>query len=648
MASKSFSEEDFSCPVCRDIFMNPVLLSCSHSICKDCIERFWESKGSKDCPVCRRRSSRDEPPINLALKELCETFLQEISQRSSSVCHLHDEKLKLFCLDDQQPVCLVCRDSRTHNNHKFCPVDEAVIDNKEKLKTALKPLQEKLEIFEEFTQNLDETAEHIKIQVERTEKQIHEEFEKLHQLPVACLPTTQTTQLLGAPRAWGAPYCPQAHCQLLHDEESVRITALREEEEQKSQMMKEKIEKMSSEISSLSHTIRVIEKQMTAEDVSFLQDFKSTMERVQCRTSDPEDISGMMINVAKHLSNLKFNIIHKMKEKVEYIPVTLDPNTAHCRLFLSDDLSSVRRSKDAALCPDNPERFDLFPCVLGSESFNSGIHCWDVHVEDNTCWGLGVMTESTERKNDILSRTLDLNWFSSKLKFRWRHANAFLYTRIECKTKLSSLKMEDTNWVPRSERMKSGTPHRIDGQSRILQFLKNRLEVFKVLSNCGHLFLTFLKIFMSRPDVSLEFYLELFHHEADFRQQSRGSQVAFHGEKLQIFAHGCGKETSSTGKREGFSHSVTSGVWYVKYLSGEYAAVITPETDLCPTVKLKLERIRVELDYERGKLSFSDPLTNTHIHTFTHTFTERVYPWFAVGCNISPLVILPVKSSEKL
>ncbi|XP_073668722.1 E3 ubiquitin-protein ligase TRIM35-like [Paramisgurnus dabryanus] len=276
----------------------------SHSTCKDCIERFWESKGFQECPVCRKRSSRDNPPINLALKNLCETFLKERSQRSSSVCHLHNEKLKLFCLDqgwdtgppgpklpipsldDQQPVCLVCRDSRTHNNHKFCPVNEAIIDNKEKLKTELKPLQEKLRIFEKNKQNLDKTAEHIKIQAECTEKQIHEEFKKLHQL--------------------------------LHDEESVRITALREEEEQKSQMMKEKIEKMSSEISSLSHTIRVIEKQMTAEDVSFLQDFKSTMERVQCRTSDPEDISGMTINVAKHLSNLKFNVIHKMKEKVEY------------------------------------------------------------------------------------------------------------------------------------------------------------------------------------------------------------------------------------------------------------------------------------------------------------------------------------------
>ncbi|XP_073727719.1 E3 ubiquitin-protein ligase TRIM39-like isoform X2 [Misgurnus anguillicaudatus] len=457
---KSFSEEDFSCPVCCDIFTNPVVLSCSHSICKDCIQRFWENKGFQECPVCRKRSLRDEPPINLALKNLCETFLKERSQRSSSVCHLHNEKLKLFCLDDQQPVCLVCRDSRTHNNHKFCPVDEAVIDNKEKLKTALRPLQEELEMCLYIKKTFDETAEHIKIQAERTEKKIHEKFEKLHQL--------------------------------LHDEESVRITALREEEEQKSQMMKEKIEKMSSEISSLSHTIRVIEKQMTAEDVSFLQDFKSTMERF-CRTSDPEDISGMMINVAKHLSNLKFTVIHKMKEKVEYIPVTLDPNTAYMNQLLSDDLTSVRVNEDPVLLPDNPERFVVSKCVLGSESFNSGIHCWDVQVGDNTFWCLGVMTESAERKESIM---------------------------------------------------------------------------FK------------------------------------------------------------------------------SGIWCVWYYTGKYFAVITPlEKSYILPVKVKLERIRVELDYERGKLSFSDPLTNTHIHTFTHTFTERVYPWFWVGCNISPLVILPVKSS---
>ena len=59
--------------------------------------------------------------------------------------------------------------------------------------------------------------------------------------------------------------------QFLKEEEAARISALREEEEQKSQMMKEKIEKMTEEISSLSKQIRAIEQELGAEHVSFLQ-----------------------------------------------------------------------------------------------------------------------------------------------------------------------------------------------------------------------------------------------------------------------------------------------------------------------------------------------------------------------------------------
>src|SRR4029434_5579031 len=131
MASKPFSEEDFSCPVCCDIFKDPVVLSCSHSLCKACLQQFWKTKISRECPVCRRRSSKEHTPPNLVLKNLCETFLQreENSQRES-FCSLHRSELKLFCEDDKQLVCLVCRDSKLHKNHNFSPISEAAPEHK--------------------------------------------------------------------------------------------------------------------------------------------------------------------------------------------------------------------------------------------------------------------------------------------------------------------------------------------------------------------------------------------------------------------------------------------------------------------------------------------------------------------------------------
>uniref|UniRef100_A0A4W6FRH5 TRI35 n=1 Tax=Lates calcarifer TaxID=8187 RepID=A0A4W6FRH5_LATCA len=216
---------DLSCPVCQDIFKDPVVLSCSHSFCKHCLQSWWRGKPVQECPVCKRRSSRSDPD-------------QRASAGSESLCSLHSEKLKLFCLDHQQPVCLICRDSKTHNNHRFRPIHEFAQDHREEIQKSLKPLQEKLKLFEQVKGNCDQTAEHIKVQVRHTERQIKEQFKKFHQF--------------------------------LQEEEEARITALREEEELKSQMMKEKIEALSREIAALSHTIRDTEEELRGDDVSFL------------------------------------------------------------------------------------------------------------------------------------------------------------------------------------------------------------------------------------------------------------------------------------------------------------------------------------------------------------------------------------------
>uniref|UniRef100_A0A3P9C813 RING-type domain-containing protein n=1 Tax=Maylandia zebra TaxID=106582 RepID=A0A3P9C813_9CICH len=140
--SPPWTPEDLCCPVCQEVFRDPVILSCSHSFCKDCLKRWWRERPTHECPVCKRRSSRDDPPLNLALKNLCESFLQERDQRASEdLCSLHSEKLKLFCLDHQQP----------------------------------------LKVCEEVQVKFDQTAEHIKVQARHTERQIKEQFKKLQQ-----------------------------------------------------------------------------------------------------------------------------------------------------------------------------------------------------------------------------------------------------------------------------------------------------------------------------------------------------------------------------------------------------------------------------------------------------------------------------------
>ncbi|XP_078146129.1 zinc-binding protein A33-like [Centroberyx gerrardi] len=362
MATSS-SELDCTCPVCCDIFRDPVLLLCGHSFCKVCLQEWWRQSGVQTCPVCKEMFPMRQPPRNLALKNLSDTLRQERSQRASpseQLCSLHSEKLKLFCQDDQQPICVVCRDAKKHKQHNCVPINEAAEDHKTKLNIALMHLKTKLGTFKLEKLNCDKMASHIKLQAQQTEKRIKEEFQKFYQF--------------------------------LRAEEAARIDALRKEATTKSQAMTIRIVNLTAEISSLTDKIKVVEEEMKAEDISFMLNVKSTIERSQCKLPDPETPSGALIDEAKHLGNLLYTVWGKMKGIIQYTPVILDPNTGNTLMTISEDLTRVTKSERAQQLPNNPERHGRI--VLGSEGFSSGQHSWDVEV--GGYWDVGV-TAITKR-----------------------------------------------------------------------------------------------------------------------------------------------------------------------------------------------------------------------------------------------------------
>ncbi|XP_059192597.1 nuclear factor 7, brain-like [Centropristis striata] len=377
MAERALLESFLSCHVCSETFRDPVSLSCNHSFCSSCLQKFWEQTENINCPICKRKSSKDYPLVNFSLKELADSFAGRQKSGSSEtekeekklkeVCSKHPEETKLFCKDEDRAVCPVCEFS-LHQSHKVVPIEQAVSDLKDQLKSDLQSLQDKRDKYKQVEKTYNEVSQHSKKQLLSTERQIRAEFNKLHQF--------------------------------LREEEESRLAALREEEEQKGKTISREMKRIQEQISSLSDSISAVEEELQKHNVPFLSSYKATQTRarVQCSLSDPQLLSGALIDVAKHLGNLSFRVWEKMKEKVHFSPVILDPNTANPRLYLSDDLTSVRNGDTKQQLPDNPERNTNSAIVLGSEGFSSGKHSWEVEVGDHPRWNVGLVKESADRK----------------------------------------------------------------------------------------------------------------------------------------------------------------------------------------------------------------------------------------------------------
>uniref|UniRef100_A0A3B5AFQ0 Tripartite motif containing 47 n=1 Tax=Stegastes partitus TaxID=144197 RepID=A0A3B5AFQ0_9TELE len=352
--------KELTCAICLDFFKDPVILKCGHNFCRFCICMHWDENGGDygyQCPQCRtvfnkRTFTKNYLVQNLVAKLDDLDCLGSCAAPSKPVkvdgkCDQHGEELKLYCQTDKRPICVVCRESRSHRHHEVAPVPEVVND--------MKRLELSHIIFTLKKQRLKEKIE----------------------ADVGGL------------------------VQFLLDERDCLLESLDAEEV--------------ATMAVIDDNMKIVETEATAVDKAIADIHSHISGKTSFELLSVQEGSKLL-----HFSG-PFQLImwKKMMHVLHTMPqnLTLDPDTAHPNLLISDFDTKVEEGRVRSQEPDLPSRFNRFCGVLSTAQYASGQHYWEVDVRDKGVWYLGVTTECSNRKG-FVSLTPSAGYWSLCLQDR--------------------------------------------------------------------------------------------------------------------------------------------------------------------------------------------------------------------------------------
>uniref|UniRef100_A0ABM5FHE6 E3 ubiquitin-protein ligase TRIM7-like isoform X1 n=1 Tax=Pogona vitticeps TaxID=103695 RepID=A0ABM5FHE6_9SAUR len=395
--------EEATCSICLEYFEDPVTIECGHNFCRACLTQSWEGSGVEEisCPQCREKVPRNLIPNRLLgnfvelTKKLSLQGETSPTEGKGKTCGKHREPLKLFCKEDQAPICVVCDRSKEHRNHDVVPLEEAAQDYKDLICS-------RLEVLEKERANILACKAETEEESQELLKQTKAEMEK-------------TKEHFG-----------DLHC-FLNEQEKLLLAQLEEVEKEITRKRDDHLARLSGELCCLGGLIREMEEKRQQPPDELLQDVRNLLQRCEKKepfqnpVAFPPELKRRFWEacdrnpfLAKKMKQFRDTLLPG--SQLQKGNVTLDPKTAHPHLILSEDCKSVRHGDQSQHLPNNPERFNRHYFVLGSEGFTAGRHYWEVTVGGEKSWAVGVARKSMQRKGTIAFDTEQGIWAVGK----WR------------------------------------------------------------------------------------------------------------------------------------------------------------------------------------------------------------------------------------
>ncbi|XP_039616005.1 tripartite motif-containing protein 16-like isoform X1 [Polypterus senegalus] len=487
-ATSSLSADEYTCSVCLDVLTKPVTIPCGHSYCMDCINDYWDQLDTLHiyrCPQCRRQFNiRPELNKNVLMAEVienlkevqtdvtqcqnsagpddllcdvcpgrqrkavktcltcmasyCQTHIQPhqefealkrhnleepIGKLEEKLCTKHNKVLEMFCRTDKTCICLLCV-ATDHKNHDTVSPDEERAGRQSLLENRKAKIKKRIQEKEKKMDEMKETVASIQSCADR---EVHKHVETFSSL-------LQSIERLRS-----------EVIEVIKNHERREVRKAEEIMEQLEKQLKD-LKRRDAELAMLSQT---------SDHIHFLKKLPSL-----CVPPEDKNIPNFTIDrdllpetLIKDLSALKkclqeisgwefvktseigFStsgfVLQNLKSRNYFLkyscPLTLDPNTAHKRLSLSERNKKMTSDDAENKYPDHPDRFDCLSQVLCREAL-SGPRCyWEVEWSGFKV-AIGVAHKGIERKgksDECRLGSNDKSWslFCSDSRYSVRHSN---------------------------------------------------------------------------------------------------------------------------------------------------------------------------------------------------------------------------------